>query len=113
MRIMGVVLFLSGLQCGGRYRDGGSGTLRFLRCNPTSLAETLAVAAPKTDEARPTGEPRLKTSDIPMVRMRSDQAAALSNPSWVSAVTPSSRPISSTILPSTTLTTVGPVDRKS
>ena len=55
--------------------------------------------------------PRSTTSDVPMVRTRSDQAAALSNPSWVSAVTPSSRPISSTILPSITLSTVVPVKR--
>lgn len=37
-----------------------------------------------------------------------DQAALIS-PSWVNAVTPSSRPISSTILPLTTLSTVVPV----
>src|SRR6516162_4938039 len=39
---------------------------------------------------------------------RSDQAALI-RPSWVSAVTPSSRPISSAILPLITFSTVVPV----
>ena len=101
--------FHRGFQSGGRYRDDGGGTLRFLRCNPTSVTEMRVLAAPKAGEARTTCEPRSTTSNLSMVRMRSDQAAALSNPSCVSAVTPSSRPISSMILPSMTLSTVVPV----
>jgi hypothetical protein len=101
--------FQRGFKCGRRYRDDGGCTLGFLRRNPTSLTKRGVLPAPKADEARTTCEPRPTAIDVPTVRMRPDQAAALSNPSWVSAVTPSSRPISSTILPSITLSTVVPV----
>ena len=62
-----------------------------------------AGKGPHCMRARPT------ISDGSPMRRRSGQAAFLRRPSCVSAVTPSSSPISSTILPSMTLSTVVPV----
>src|SRR6201992_1300693 len=52
---------------------------------------------------------RVELSPVSDAWRRFDQAAFLISPSWVSAVKPSSRPISSTILPLITFSTVVPV----
>src|SRR5262249_22199420 len=54
--------FHCGFQCGGRYRNDGGGTLRFLRCNQTSLTGMHVLATPNGGEAHTTCEPPSTTS---------------------------------------------------
>src|SRR5262245_19665434 len=83
-------------------------TVRFLLPHPIAKRYFPAKIAEKRKAARAGRAGRIRRVAATANGGRCDQAA-LSNPSWVSAVTPSSRPISSTILPSITLSTVVPV----